>query len=247
MHNGKLILKKDNYAVVDCSICGFKHLDPVPSKKELDKYYRDKYYQQGCAKLLDPDKEKEDSEWTKLAYSDTCTILDKYITSDTRRILDIGCGNGFFLDFMKRNGWDVFGIEPSKKAGEYASFLEVEIFNTTLDGFIDQKWNKFFDAINLTYLLEHVPDPVEVLKQCKNLLKDKGLICVEVPNDFNRLQLELSKKGVPPWWVSVPDHINYFNFESLEQLLVSSGFEIVLKTTNFPMELFLIYNKGLNF
>ena len=85
-----------------------------------------------------------------------------------------------------------------------------------------------------------MPSPNETLKLCKGLLKPSGMIYIEVPNDFNGLQAELVKKGTDQWWVSVPDHVNYFTFGSLEKLLASLGFETALSTTGFPMEMFLL-------
>ena len=46
------------------------------------------------------------------------------------------------------------------------------------------------------------------------------------------------------WWIAIPDHINYFNFQSLEKLLKFYGFEILSKTTDFPMELFLLMGEN---
>lgn len=173
-------------------------------------------------------------------YRDGLLTLNKYIRDEPKRLLDVGCGNGFFLKFMSENGWEVFGIEPSPKTSKYARSLDLNIFNTTLEEFIENKWFNYFDAINLKCVLEHVPNPIEILRICKSLLKDSGMICVEVPNDFNALQLQVHKSGKPQWWIAIPDHINYFDFRSLEKLLESLGYEIVLSTTDFPMELFLL-------
>ena len=51
----------------------------------------------------------------------------------------------------------------------------------------------------------------------KELLSPGGIICIQVPNDFNQLQLlALKKVTKKEWWVAIPDHINYFDFQSLE-------------------------------
>jgi len=240
MHEGKVVAKKGKAKVIDCEICGFKHLDPVPSKEEIKEYYKRQYYQKKIPKLLDPEKEEKEIEWTNLWYKDRLQTFNKYIREKPKRLLDVGYGNGFFLKFMRENGWEVFGIEPSLKASEYACSLDLNVFNTTLEEFTDDKWFNYFDAINLKCVLEHVPNPMEILEICKSLLKNSGMICVEVPNDFNALQLQVHKLGKPQWWIAIPDHINYFDFCSLEKLLESLGYEIVLNTTDFPMELFLL-------
>ena len=241
MHKGKVVTEKGKFKLIDCEVCGFKHLDPIPSKEEIKEYYKKRYYQENISKILDSQKEAKELQWQYLWYRDMLLIFNKHIGDmNQKRLLDIGCGNGFFLKFMSENGWEAFGIEPSPKASEYARSLGLNIINTTLEEFAVDKWFNYFDAINLKCVLEHVPNPMEILEICKDLLKDSGMICVEVPNDFNSFQLKEHKLGKPQWWIAIPDHINYFDFRSLERVLESLGFEIVLRTTDFPMELFLL-------
>jgi len=240
MHKGKVVAEKENFKIIDCEVCGFKHLDPIPSKEGIEEYYRKSYYQENIPKLLDPQKEAKELRWSNLQYKDRLLTLNEYIEDKSKRLLDVGCGNGLFLKFMSENGWEAFGIEPSPKASKYARSLGLNVFNTSLEEFVEDKWFSYFNAINLKCVLEHVPNPIEILKICKSLLKDSSMICIEVPNDFNILQLQVHKLGKPQWWVAIPDHINYFDFHSLEKLLESLAFEIVLRTTDFPMELFLL-------
>lgn len=240
MHKGEVVAERGNYKVIDCEMCGFKHLDPVPTQKEIEEYYKNKYYQKGIPKLLKPEKEARESKWADLGYKDTLTILNKHLENNTKRLLDVGSGNGFFMKFMKDNGWECIGIEPSPKAKSYSSAMELNVFNTTLEEFAEDKWKNYFDAVNLKYVLEHVPHPMETLKICMSLLKPSGMVCIEVPNDFNELQFSIHKKGKSKWWVSTPDHINYFNHNSLHNMLASLGIKVVYKTTGFPMELFIL-------
>lgn len=248
MHKGKVVAKDGKLKIIDCELCGFKHLDPIPSKEEIQKYYEKQYYHEKNPKLLDYEKETKEIQWSNLWYRDRLSILNKYINKidETRRLLDVGCGNGFFLKFMDENGWEVFGIEPSCTASERAHSLNVTVFNTTLEDFIETKWYGYFDFINLKCVLEHVPNPIEVIDICKDLLNVSGMICIEVPNDFNTLQLQTHKRKLckPHYWMSIPDHINYFDFSSLAKALEKSGFEIVLQTTDFPMELFLLMEEN---
>jgi len=240
MHKGKVVAEKGKFKVIECEMCGFKHLDPIPSKEEIKEFYERQYYQEKIPKLLDPEKEEKELQWSNLWYRDRLLTLNKYIEDEPKILLDVGCGNGFFLKFMSENGWEAFGIEPSPKASEHARSLGLNVFNTTLEEFVEKRWCGYFDAINLKCVLEHVPNPMEILEICKSLLKDSGMICVEVPNDFNILQLQVHKLNKPQYWIAIPDHINYFDFDSLEKLLKSLDYEIVLRTTDFPMEFFLL-------
>lgn len=243
MHKGKVLAEIGKFKIIDCETCRFKHLDPIPSKEEIEEYYEKQYYQENIPKLLDYEKETEELQWSNLCYRDRFSTINKYIhirSDDTKRLLDVGCGNGFFLKIMNEKGWEVFGIEPSLAASECAHSLGINVSNTTLEDFIETQWYGYFDFINLKCVLEHVPNPVDILEICKNLLNKSGMICIEVPNDFNPLQLQIHNIGKPQWWITIPDHINYFNFSSLKELLENLGFEIVLQTTDYPMELFLL-------
>lgn len=84
-------------------------------------------------------------------------------------------------------------------------------------------------------------DPINVLEQARDFLVDGGVVCICVPNDFSSLQQQaLLKIGGDPWWVAIPDHLNYFNKESLGKLLEGTGFRILDWLADFPMELFLL-------
>lgn len=64
---------------------------------------------------------------------------------------------------------------------------------------------------------------------------------MRVPNDFTELQICAQKKTVRrQWWVAIPDHVNYFNCESIAHLVESRGFKVLKMITDFPMELFLL-------
>ena len=74
----------------------------------------------------------------------------------------------------------------------------------------------------------------------KHLEKD-GIIIVEVPNDFSPLQLAyITEHKIEPYWIVLPDHLNYFNRQGLENLVKKTGFSIIHGEASFPMELFLL-------
>ena len=98
-----------------------------------------------------------------------------------------------------------------------------------------------FDVINMGEVLEHIPNPIELLKLVHCQLNADGLVCIIVPNDFNPFQMALRDHlGFNPWWVVPPHHINYFDLESLTKLVESAGFEVVHKESTFPIDMFLL-------
>jgi SAM-dependent methyltransferase len=93
----------------------------------------------------------------------------------------------------------------------------------------------------MSQVLEHLPDPAGILALARKLLLPDGLLCVVAPNDYNPVQKALREVcGFEPWWVAPPHHINYFSHDSLSRLLEESGFEIVLHTATFPIDMFLL-------
>ena len=179
---------------------GYIYLDPPPSEDFLKCFYKNRYYRylqkKGNtqeAKLISEDKETKNRElkWLqKTCYADRLDILNKHLSSNHKKILDVGCGSGEFLEFMKNSGWKTFGIEPSKEVFEKAKEKGVTVYNLTLEEFFAQRKEKDkFHAIVLTNILEHILKPIETIMMAKELLSPGGIICIQVPNDFNQLQL----------------------------------------------------------
>lgn len=92
-----------------------------------------------------------------------------------------------------------------------------------------------------TPCLEHIPNPIEMLALMRESLVSGGVLCVVVPNDYNPFQETLREiEGYRPWWVAPPHHLNFFDFDSLGNLLEKMGFDVFLKETTFPMDMFLL-------
>ena len=90
-------------------------------------------------------------------------------------------------------------------------------------------------------MLEHVPNPKEIIEELKIHLSPGGVLAIQVPNDFSQLQEIVKTKAMGhEYWVSAPDHINYFNFDSLTILLEQCGMQVVYQMATFPMEWFVL-------
>ncbi|ACD51395.1 methyltransferase type 12 [Clostridium botulinum] len=234
------------YNIVVDEKFGYKMLDPIPSELELNEFYEKQYYEymkknetQSMGRFVNDNKSAElELDWLKRTeYQDSYLIINKQVSNGS--LLDIGCGTAEFLSYMQNNGYDVVGIEPSKIAYEKAISKKLQVYNCGLDEFMEK--NKKFDIINMTNVLEHIPNPQRTISQCKMLLNTGGIIRIKVPNDFNELQLQIVEKtNKNKWWIAEPDHINYFNFETLINLLNHEGFKVINKTVDFPMEFFML-------
>ena len=143
----------------------------------------------------------------------------------------------------------MIGVEPSPLASNYANKQNIPTIQKFFQEVAPNEIGKF-DAIHTFDVLEHVNNPIAVIEKAYSLLKKNGVIVVEVPNDFNPLQ-KLAQKTLKKkeWWVTLSSwsknsgniqHLNYFNFSSISDLLKRTGFKIIIKESTFPLELFLL-------
>ena len=187
-----------------------------------------------------------------MIFDEKLDYLETKIKGKTKSILDIGSGSGFFLKRAKEKGWAIHGIEPNKTASNYSEKIGIPVINDFFQN-VEIENMKKYDAINLFDVLEHVNNPTELLKKCHRLLKSRGIVVIEVPNDYNPLQkiVQKSLKKEEYWltiltksrnynWASKIDHVNYFNFSSLKRLLTKLRFKVIYQQSTFPLELFLL-------
>jgi|TARA_B100001013_G_scaffold287463_1_gene187278 2-polyprenyl-3-methyl-5-hydroxy-6-metoxy-1,4-benzoquinol methylase len=246
-HSGKTVKKFGKYSVIDCRNCKFIHVVPVPSNQELNSFYGSGYFEKIKPNFISKN-EKEMNYWN-LVFDEKLATIEKFISSKSKRILDIGSGPGFFLRRAKRRGWDVVGVEPSPLACDYANKQNIHTIQKFFHEVTANEIGKF-DAIHTFDVLEHVNNPIDVIEKAHSLLKKGGIIVVEVPNDFNPLQ-KLAQKALKKkeWWITLSfgsknsrnlQHLNYFNFSSISDLIKRTGFKIIIKESTFPIELFLL-------
>jgi 2-polyprenyl-3-methyl-5-hydroxy-6-metoxy-1,4-benzoquinol methylase len=147
------------------------------------------------------------------------------------RLLDVGCGGGHFLRAAKRRGiWDVIGLEPIEKAAiQAARYAGCDVRKTTVD---DAEFPAAsFDVISLLGVLEHVHEPLAVLRSARSLLRADGLLAIYVPN---YLYLRLKDTGLVCYartrhWSRLhpQEHLHQFTPRTLAQVLRTSGFEVL--------------------
>ncbi len=235
---GQVIGSANGFDIIDNKERGYAHIIPIPTADELENVYKHDYYEE--EKPLYLERYLEDIHWWNATYTQRFEIFEKHLSKDQRSILDIGSGPGYFLLNGKDRGWKVRGIEPSIKAFEHSKSIGLDVQH----GFFTERTANDlgkFDAINLGLVLEHIPEPAEMLELIHQQLNDEGLICVVVPNDFNPFQQILHEHlDFDPWWIAPPHHINYFTFKSLAKLLEKCGFSIVHQESTFPIDLFLL-------
>lgn len=239
-----------NYKVIVDPTYGYRRLDPIPDSREVSNFYQNLYYNMihqgrrapGLHRLMAGGEEaKWELKWLhSTLFADITDVLCRY--APNQQVLDIGCGTGEFASYLKDNGFSPVCIDPAPEAANYTRSRGLETYNLTLEEFAEEHEQKDFGVVAMVNVLKHIPDPVAFINIAKELLaKPNGILCIRTPNDFNPLQLVAQQKlGKDEWWVVTPDHINYFNFQSLSYLLESLGFEILEVQSDFPTEIFLL-------
>lgn len=233
---------KNDFKIVKNKL-GFYEVLPKPSKNELQEYYNLQYFQNQAGNFRNS-YSNEELQYFKNKEVQKQTILQKHLNVPISSLLDIGCGEGFTLKYFKRFGWNVTGIDFSN--------FGISRFNPEMEKYILQgdlieemkklvQINRSFNVISMNNLLEHVVDPIYTIELAAQLLKDGGILIVEVPNDFSKLQLFLKEKNLvkKDYWVCYPDHLNYFTKESLGKLISSKSLKEVFSLSDFPIDLFL--------
>ena len=137
------------------------------------------------------------------------------------KILDVGCYAGFFLEVAKERGWQIYGLEPSVWASQYArDTLGLDIKTAAFEqaGFSEKE----FDVVTLWDTLEHLMSPVGTLKQVHRVLKDEGLICASTINIDSLFARVLGGK----WPQLMQMHMYYYSPDTLSKLFTRCGFKI---------------------
>lgn len=236
-HRGRWIAHAAGFDVIHCGGCGFKHAIPLPDPADLALEYGEAYYRDAKPTYLT--HARDDQDWAKLAQDDRLAAVEAAL-GGTGTLIEIGSGPGFFLDTAAGRGWTAVGVEPSRQAAAFAQSRGRTVHNRTFADAVAHGLPQA-DAVAATNVLEHIPDPIGTLEMARDLLRPGGALCITVPNDFSPLQCAArDAKGHAPWWVAPPHHLNYFDFDSLDALLVRLGFRPVERLTSFPMEAFLL-------
>ncbi|MEW6540707.1 MAG: class I SAM-dependent methyltransferase [Bacillota bacterium] len=242
---------KDRYKVIMNPKYGYRHLAPLPTAEKLNDFYREQYYDLVAAGGRAPGEQRlmqgggeSNSElvWlSKTTWSDIQDTLEQHLSHKKERwLLDVGSGPGCFGKYMQEAGWHVVGIEPSGKAAEIARSSGITVFNSVEECF--GRVERRFDAIVLLQVLEHILDPAGLIQSLRRLMLEQSILVIQVPNDFSAIQeCACGKLNLEPWWITAPDHINYFNFESLVGFLRKLDFQVVEMFGDFPMEMFLFF------
>ena len=221
------------------TIHGYYSVEDSPTQKELEDYYVNKYYQDNAK------SHSHQYSFDELEFFENKAKVAEYICNDldNKTLLDVGAGEGFFANHFFSHMWKVTTLDYS----DYGIVNHnPQLKNTVIKNDIFKSIKKLikeehkYGLVNLSNVLEHVIDPIALLKSLKFLLNDNSYLRISVPNDYSDFQeFLLSKNNTTNTWVSTPDHLHYFTFKSLRKLLESLNYEVHTSLGEFPIEIFL--------
>ncbi len=206
----------ETFQSVRCRKCGLIYLNPRPTLSEIDQYYPPQYepftrYDQPL------------SWFGRLGYRVSMNKKYRIAVRGIKpgKLLDVGCGNGDFLGWIKNHGWEVYGLDPSPVAVEAARKRGLEIFRGQL--FDAPYLPASFDVITMWDVLEHVHDPLANLKRVAKLLKPGGRFTVTLPNPDG---LDFRLFGRLWTGLDVPRHLYVYSRKPLIALLEKAGLTV---------------------
>lgn len=209
--------------------CGLVWLYPTPSMADLGKAYKSYYTHQV------QEMRKGTTPWRGLRWAhDTLWRLTRvhhqrarlsfmYLHDTTPgRLLDIGCGDGSRLARMRTLGWRVEGQEVDPQVAAVAG-IDHEI-PVHLGALNDINFpSSTFDAITMNHVIEHVFDPLDVLKECHRILRPGGVLVAVTPNVESYGHTLFGR-----WWrgLEPPRHLHLFSQATMHRLALRAGFSL---------------------
>ena len=212
-----VLARQDRHALklqtVGCGSCGLVQINPRPDKPRLTKFYATEYrrYYQG---VTDP-SEKYVAALNKdkrLEY--TVRYLQGALgLSERSRILDYGCGEGSLFIALRKAGFigGLFGVELDQNFARFAQLHGKAVVSDKLDDFRE------LDGAVINHVLEHLPDPVELLARIATALKPNGMLYIDVPDVeeyTHTTDLHIA-------------HLLHFSERTLRALVQKAGYEVL--------------------
>ncbi len=227
------LLSREKFDLCKCSECGFVFTREHPDEHSIGKYYESDDY------ISHDDKatgflNTVYLQARSLMLKKKRRIIEKATGLTKGRILDIGCGTGYFAATMKKGGWDVTGIEPNLKARDFAArHFAIDVISPED---ISELPSGIFDCITMWHVLEHFHDPFSYAAEVKRLLKPDGIWLCALPNCSS-----FDANHYCKYWAAydVPRHLWHFTPQTFRAFADKTGFQIT-GTKPLPLDVFYI-------
>lgn len=204
---------EDLIRIIDCPSCGTGITWPPPSRDvDGDGIFVETY---GGSRL------SRRPQWLREAQA-RLAWLEMYVADGV--LLEIGSATGEFVREATVRGFEAFGLETSRWAAREAQRFGARVETANMDEWRRRHHGQLVDAVAMFHVLEHVPDPSEMLQSVREVLQSDGLLFIEVPNWAS----PAARHHREQWrHASVDDHYHHFTEKSISQLVGNAGFEVI--------------------
>ncbi len=222
----RLLIKKNSFNVVQCKDCDLIYLNPRLNGTELAELYN--LTQDSNVERISISQRDVGHDAYKINKFQIAISLLKRHKKDIQNVFDLGCSTGIFLGMVAKEGWTPYGSDVNRSLVEknqmsYGNQVKLQVGNGI--DFPDQH----FDAVTLFDSIEHMPNPINTLKEVARVVKDDGLVVISTPNVnglFPRLTFYLLCKPFGAWeHPTPPGHVFQFSKKTLRKTLEKAGLE----------------------
>ena len=218
-----VVFTQEPFQVLRCKDCELVYVSPRLKPKMLPEVYNEDYWTSGTPKSRGYADYRKEAKLYLRTFHKRMQLVKRFCKKPGVA-LDIGSAAGFFLKVLMDNGWEANGVELSPQIASFATdclgIANVHVGELASAGFAD----KSFDLISMWDLVEHIPEPLSLLKKAVSLLKDDGHIIIETQNVESRFARFLGPK-----WQHYKhlEHLYHFSPKTIEKLLGAAGLEIL--------------------
>ncbi len=219
-------MPQNGKGLVQCNTCGLVYVSPRPNASELYALYGETYFKNDDSGTVGYHDYLADEPNIRRTFNRRLGLIQRFSgPGDGRKLLDIGCATGFFVDEAAKRGWQVEGLDVSSYAVEYVkdtyghaayntSVLEADFLEADSYGLITM-WD----------VIEHVPNPRAHVERIADLLQSGGYFALITP-DVGSTVAKLTGKR----WIGYKlseEHVYYFSVATLKRLLNETGFDVL--------------------
>ena len=234
----KLTFHKDMFRYYRCPTCLLVYMNPRLNNEATAAFYNslvNAIYNESKFDAV------SDNNLDDRINAENVQILDAVRKTGSKgKILEIGCAKGHFLSQAKGSGYQVWGLELNQKNCAYAAdILGPTIINK---GLLDARFNGgMFDVVYMRDVIEHLPNPREIMQEINRILKPGGMVFIETHNIDSLINSAVREKHTVIFGFEHPVH---WSPRSLAYLLRNSGFEVTdtcFRSMDFTVACLLSY------
>ncbi len=226
-------LSREDFNIWKCDYCKFCFTIDPPDENKISKYYKSEDYisHSDTSKGITNRLYHIARRWMLRSKFRT---VSKASGKKQGKLLDIGCGTGYFAAYMNDRHWNSIGIEADIDAKKYAE----EKFGLTVLSLdeIQSFSASEFNVVTLWHVLEHLWSPKEVLNEISRILDKTGVCIIALPNN-DSFDAHYYKKYWAAW--DVPRHLWHFNLSSFKSLIKDSDLQL-RSFSRMPLDSFYI-------